>query len=413
MQTREHGSNPRTAPDALAAQHADVVLVGAGLANTLIAWRLKALRPDLKVLLLERGQQIGGNHTWSFHSSDVTAAQLAWLQPLIVTTWAGQHVRFPGHCRQLSTGYNTISSDRLVEVMSRDLSDAIQVGTDVGSVWPDHVTMADHRVFHAPLVIDGRGALTDQPLALGYQKFYGLELEMRRPHGLAHPIIMDATVEQLDGYRFIYSLPLSPTRMLIEDTYYSDTPHIEPQMLVGRIHAYARTQGWDAGATVRAETAVLPITLAGDFAAHWRTMGLSLPRSGLRAWLFHATTGYSLPHAVRLADAVAGHADLTSASVARLIHAMSAQAWESQAMFRLLNRMLFIAATPAERVRVLERFYTLPQPLIERFYGARLTVADKMRILMGRPPVPVGRALQALPPSAGWRAATAEVAKLG
>jgi lycopene beta-cyclase len=404
MQTKDENSS---------ATRADVILVGGGLANVLIAWRLKATRPDLKVLVLERGAALGGNHTWSFHSTDVTPAQLAWLQPLIVASWDGQQVRFPGHSRQLSTGYNTISSDRLVEVVSRDLGAAVQASADVSTVWPDHVTMADHRVLHAPLVIDGRGALAEQPLALGYQKFHGLELEMRRPHGLVHPIIMDATVEQLDGYRFVYSLPLSPTRILIEDTYYSDTPDLEPQMLVGRIHAYAQAQGWQIGSTVRAETAVLPITLAGDFAAHWKTMGLELPRSGLRAWLFHATTGYSLPFAVRLADAIAAHPDLTSRSVARLIHAISAAAWENQAVFRMLNRMLFIAATPAERVRVLERFYTLPQPLVERFYGARLTFGDKARILIGRPPVPVGRAILSLPPSAGWHAATPHVTKLG
>ena len=211
----------------------------------------------------------------------------------------------------------------------------------------------------------------------------------------------------------VYTRPLNPTRLLIEDTYYSDSPDVEPQLLVGRIHAYAQAQGWSIGTTVRSEAAVLPITLAGDFAGHWRTMGLELPRSGLRAWLFHATTGYSLPYAVRLADAIAAHPDLTSPSVARLIHAMSQQAWDDQAMFRMLNRMLFIAASPAERVRVLERFYTLPQPLIERFYGARLTTSDKARILIGRPPVPVGRALLALPPSAGWHAAAPHVTKLG
>jgi lycopene beta-cyclase len=404
MQTPDHTASIASA---------DVILVGGGLANALIAWRLKAVRPDLEVLVLERGAALGGNHTWSFHSTDVTAAQLAWLQPLIVACWDGQKVRFPGHQRALSTGYNTISSDRLVEVMSRDIGSAIHVAADVGTVAPNHVTLADGHLITAPLVIDGRGALAEQPLALGFQKFYGLELEMRRPHGLAHPIIMDATVEQLDGYRFVYSLPLTPTRLLIEDTYYSDTPDLEPQLLVGRIHAYAQAQGWQIAATVRAETAVLPITLAGDFAAHWRTMGLELPRSGLRAWLFHATTGYSLPYAVRLADVVAGHADLTSGSVARLIHAMSAAAWHDQAMFRMLNRMLFIAATPAERVQVLERFYTLQQPLIERFYGSHLTLRDKARILIGRPPVSVARALLALPPYAGWQAGKPQVTKLG
>jgi lycopene beta-cyclase len=392
---------------------ADVLLVGGGLANVLIAWRLRALRPDLNVLVLERDQALGGNHTWSFHSTDVSPDQLAWLQPLIIASWPGQQVRFPGHTRQLSTGYNTISSDRLVEVITRDMGAAIRVASAVQTVSPGQVTMIDGQVLTAPLVIDGRGALAEQPLALGYQKFYGLELEMRRPHELERPIIMDATVTQLDGYRFVYSLPLSPTRLLIEDTYYSDTPDLEPQLLVGRIHAYAAQQGWQIGSTIRAETAVLPITLAGDFSAHWRTMGLELPRSGLRAWLFHATTGYSLPYAVRLADGIAGHADLRSYSVARLIHGMSAKAWADQAVFRMLNRLLFIAATPAERVRVLERFYTLKQPLIERFYGAGLTTADKARILIGRPPVPMGRAILSLPESAGWQAAPPLVTKLG
>jgi lycopene beta-cyclase len=392
---------------------ADVILVGGGLANVLIAWRLKAMRPDLKLIVLERGAALGGNHTWSFHSTDVSPEQLAWLQPLIVATWSGQQVRFPGHARQLSTNYNTISSDRLVEVISKDLAGSILVGADVATVGGDRVTLADGRVFKAPLVIDGRGALAEQPLALGFQKFYGLELEMRQPHGLKTPIIMDATVEQIDGYRFVYSLPLSPTRLLIEDTYYSDTPDLEPQILVGRIHAYAHAQGWKIGSTVRSETAVLPITLAGDFEAHWRTMGQDLPRSGLRAWLFHATTGYSLAFAVRLADAISGHANLQSHSVAKLIQAMSAAAWDNQAVFRMLNRLLFVAATPAERVRVLERFYTLPQPLIERFYGAKLTMGDKARILIGRPPVPMGKAILSLPSSAGWTAATPHVTKLG
>jgi lycopene beta-cyclase len=392
---------------------ADVLLVGGGLANVLIAWRLRQLRPDLRVIVLERGSDLGGNHTWSFHSTDVTPGQLAWLQPLIIAAWDGQQVRFPKHTRQLSTGYNTISSDRLKAVVQRDLGTSIRVSAAVETVAPDYVVMADGRRLTAPLVIDGRGALHEQPLALGYQKFFGLELEMARPHGLASPIIMDATVPQLDGYRFVYSLPLTPTRLLIEDTYYSDTPALEPQVLVSGIHAYAAQQGWKIAHTVRQETAVLPITLAGDFDAHWRTMGLELPRSGLRAWLFHATTGYSLPYAVRLADMIAAQPTLTSPVVARLIHAMSARAWDDQAMFRMLNRLLFIAASPAERVRVLERFYTLPQPLIERFYGAGLTTADKARILIGRPPVAISRALLSLPPSAGWQAAAPHVTKLG
>ncbi|MFC7552947.1 lycopene cyclase family protein [Pseudoroseomonas wenyumeiae] len=70
--------------------------------------------------------------------------------------------------------------------------------------------------------------------------------------------------------------------------------------------------------------------------------------------------------------------------------------WQRRAFFRRLNRMLFRAARPGQRYRVLERFYGLPQPLIERFYAAEPSLMDKLRILSGRPPVPVLAALPCL-----------------
>jgi lycopene beta-cyclase len=58
--------------------------------------------------------------------------------------------------------------------------------------------------------------------------------------------------------------------------------------------------------------------------------------------------------------------------------------------------MLYRAAEPDRRYRVLEHFYRLPEPLIGRFYAGRPTWRDKIRVLSGRPPVPVGRALRAV-----------------
>jgi lycopene beta-cyclase len=34
--------------------------------------------------------------------------------------------------------------------------------------------------------------------------------------------------------------------------------------------------------------------------------------------------------------------------------------------------------------------------LVSRFYAARSTTLDKMRVLAGKPPVPIGRAIHAL-----------------
>jgi len=55
--------------------------------------------------------------------------------------------------------------------------------------------------------------------------------------------------------------------------------------------------------------------------------------------------------------------------------------------------MLFKAAQPHERHLVLQRFYRLSEPLIKRFYRGKLSFWDKCRIFIGKPPVPINKAL--------------------
>jgi lycopene beta-cyclase len=57
---------------------------------------------------------------------------------------------------------------------------------------------------------------------------------------------------------------------------------------------------------------------------------------------------------------------------------------------------LFRAAEPEERWRVLARFYRLDPALIGRFYAGQSSLYDKLRILTGKPPVPISRAIHAL-----------------
>ena len=67
---------------------------------------------------------------------------------------------------------------------------------------------------------------------------------MDAPHGVICPRIMDATVPQLDGYRFVYLLPFSPTRLLIEDTRYSDGASLSDDELAAEALDYAAARGW-------------------------------------------------------------------------------------------------------------------------------------------------------------------------
>lgn len=375
---------------------ADVVLVGGGLANGLIALRLRALRPDLRVILLEREKRIGAEHTWCHFGTDVSPGISGWLRPLIVHRWTDYDVRFPGHVRTLKTPYLAITSQRLHEAVSAVLGQDAWLGATASEVSPHQVTLTDGRRITAAAVIDGRGPRRSRSLVLGWQKFLGQEVKLARPHGLTRPIIMDATVSQLDGYRFLYVLPLDASRLLIEDTRYSDGFDLDRDALRTAILAYAKEQGWSVERIVREEHGVLPIALAGDIDAYWREARAQVAEVGLRAALFQPTTGYSLPDAARLADQIAALPHITSAHVRVCAEAHSKMAWRKRRYFRLLNRMLFRACEPDQRFKVLERFYRLRLPLIQRFYAARLTPWDKARVLIGKPPVPVSRALNCL-----------------
>jgi lycopene beta-cyclase len=275
------------------------------------------------------------------------------------------------------------------------LGDRVVLNSRIEKLGSDWADLADGRRLTANLVIDGRGPAASPDLILGYQKFLGQTVRLAAEHGLDAPIIMDATVDQLEGYRFLYVLPWDARVLLIEDTRYTDGADLDRDGLRRGVADYARSRGWTIEAVLEEEEGVLPVALGGDIEAHWRRAE-DAALSGLRAALFHPTTGYSLPDAVALADAICGLAAVDAASVERLIRERSIRLWHDRAFFRLLNRMLFRAARPGEHYRVLERFYGLPEALIARFYAARLTGLDKLRILSGKPPVPIRAALRCI-----------------
>jgi len=371
-----------------------LLLAGGGLANGLIAYRLAQLRPEISVQLVEAGDRLGGHHTWSFFDTDIGPAG-DWTGGFVAKSWSAYEIRFPKRRRRIANGYRSISSKRFHEVLAAELGNRILLNTQIETLGTDWVCLTDGRRLTADLVIDGRGPAAAPDLVLGYQKFLGQTVRLTGAHGLEAPIIMDATVPQADGYRFIYVLPWDARTLLIEDTRYTDGSDLARDDLRRGVSDYARDQGWIIEAVLGEEDGVLPVALDGDIEAHWRRAeGRTL--SGLRAALFHPTTGYSFPDAAALADAICELATIDAPSVERLIRERSIRLWHDRAFFRLLNRMLFRAARPGERYRVLERFYGLPEALIARFYAGKLTRLDKLRLLAGKPPVPIAAALRCI-----------------
>jgi lycopene beta-cyclase len=244
-------------------------------------------------------------------------------------------------------------------------------------------------------VMDARGGGSLPGLTMGWQKFVGRELRFRSPHGRTRAMIMDAAVDQSDGYRFVYCLPFDEHRMLVEDTYYSTEPALDLARVSARIADYAVAQGWDVGCVERQESGVLPVVTGGSLGRLW-SAGPSVARLGLRGGFFHPTTGYSLPDAVANALLLAGQRDFASRALFALFRREAERRWNARRFYRLLNRMLFHAAPPERRYCAFEHFYRLERPVIERFYAGRSSPVDKLRVVSGRPPVPIGKAVAAL-----------------
>lgn len=380
-----------------AIHHCDLAIVGGGLAGGLIALALRKKRPDLDIRIVEGGAALGGNHLWSFFAGDVAAADRWLVAPLISYGWTHYDVAFPAHARTLKAGYYSIESARLDQVVRGALPrGAVMTGRKALGASARAVVLADGDRIEAGGVIDCRGAGDFSTLELGWQKFLGREFTLAEPHPLKHPMLMDATGPQAGGYRFVYALPFAATRLFVEDTCYADTPEIDAAALGARIDAWLRARGIAAEAVAREEQGALPVAMGGDFEAYWRSGGNRVAKAGIRAGLFHPVTGYSLPDAVRLARTIAAASDLSGPALHELTFGHARRQWQRRGFYRMLSTMLFRAAEPEERYRILERFYRLDAGLIARFYASEAGLFDRARMLAGKPPVPVGRALRAI-----------------
>ena len=84
-----------------------LLLVGGGLSNGLLAYLLSQRRPEVRVVMLDKGSTLGEGRTWSFFQSDLSESQLEWLKPFISRSWAGYSIHFPGLQRDFKTSVVT------------------------------------------------------------------------------------------------------------------------------------------------------------------------------------------------------------------------------------------------------------------------------------------------------------------
>jgi lycopene beta-cyclase len=358
----------------------DIALVGGGLQSCLALLALAAARPAARVIVIERDAALCGNHTWCFHAGDVPAELAAAIEPAVAHRWSGYDVAFAGFARTLDAPYAAITSRSLAAAAART-GFTIATRCDAVRIGAHDVALADGRVLTAHHVIDARGPDRFHCERTAFQKFVGLELALSRPHAMTRPMLIDARLAQTDGFRFMYVLPLGDRRVLVEDTYFSDSPVLDDAAIRSEILSYAAAR-FELDAIAREERGVLPLPLESAEPSDWRD---DAPiAAGYRGGWFHPTTGYSLPVALRVAAFIATELDRADAP-ARWNQLVAEQRRQLRFALRL-NRMLFRWFAPAQRHHVLARFYRAPEPTVRRFYALRTTAGDRARILIGRPP---------------------------
>jgi lycopene beta-cyclase len=371
----------------------DYCIVGGGLQGCLLAHALAWHRPEAAVLLLEQAAELCGNHTWSFHETDIAESERGWFDPLVAHRWPGYRVRFPALSRRVEIPYATITSDRLREAtlaLTEKRTAAgrlvVRTGASCEILSPTAVRLGGNTDVSCYVVIDCRG----RPAGVssggagpsggaGYQTFIGHEYETARPWPATEPTVMDVPTDQAGGFEFLYELPLGPRRVLLEYTRFHEEPACDEPRAAALISTRLAEAGAGSADLIRTERGCLPM----PYAAAVSEAGPSLAGGYAGGW-YHAATGYSMPLAVRFAELVAR---ATPDRVAAEVAAAAAEDRLRRGFARFLNRLLFCLVKPADRWKIFRRFYrVLPEERIARFYAHRFTFTDAARIVIGRPP---------------------------
>jgi lycopene beta-cyclase len=351
----------------------DWIIVGSGLAGKLSALYLTYLNPRLKIILIEQQSQLSESHTWSCFSSDIPEILKSFSNTLPWIVWDQHEVHFPHYHRTLSIGYQSLKEKQLNQMLLACSNIEIQFNglAEKEQTYPSKLKelvvhfSKETKTFVASNILWCTGWNFSPHNRQGYQKFVGVEFVTSKPHGIKNPILMDANIEQKDGYRFFYVLPFSETELLIEDTYYSENSHLDIAQIKKEISEYLETKWNLFGHEAYQEVGVLPIPLSHQSPTQ------NHKALGVAGHQYHPVTGYSLPSIFK---------NLNN------LQRLKAHPPTNQSLYLLLNRFLFLAAPPQARWRVFSFFYRHSDKLIQRFYSGQMTKSDWLKFFLKWPP---------------------------
>lgn len=399
--------------------HADVIIVGGGLSGGLLALRLALGQPEPRILLLERSDRLGGNHTWGFST---TGDPPEWLRPLISKTWSKFDVRFPRTDKTFGLQFHVIRSQDFNKGLKAQLGSNIILNCEISQISDTHVATRDGKIFRAPLVIDATGIhneLIDTQksryagVPCGWMKYIGFDLKVQsisktQVDWHSSPTIYDARVPQMDGFRSFATIPIDDETLYVQETFLSSNPSLNPHRLSRSLIAYVKRLGWEIDAVtpiLRQEEAVVPLPLHAFGGDRGNEKGVEpalavgaedfvdrspIQISSAKGW-YHPTTGQAVSDSIRVAEFIASQPRLRTGPVRAALREFRRTWVDQQAFYRTFNRMVFKAAEPSLRHVAFDRLFSLKEDVVGRFLTGESSKSDATKILATKPPLRTGK----------------------
>ncbi|MFI4846806.1 MAG: lycopene beta-cyclase CrtY [Candidatus Makana argininalis] len=358
----------------------NIILIGLGLSNGLIAIRLKQYFPDIDILIIEKNININSNKTWSFHFNKNFLIKNNWLFPLIDYFWPKYIVNFNNYRRIINKEYLTITSYKFYKLIKKYFKKNI-LFKYVVSILSDHsLKLNNHNILNSDIIIDGRGYKKSNKIKSYFQYFFGQEFKiLNYNNNIKNPIIINNIINYKYGYRFLYILPISKYNIFIEDTIYLNNFNLNINISNDNILRYLKKNKFVIKNILREEKGIIPIYIYNNF--NFFIKKIKIPCSGLRAGLLNNTTGYSFQYSVFLSDKISKINKFTSSYLNKLIIHISYKIWNRNIFLRILNSIFFIKNLNFKKQYLIKNFYKLSDNLINKFYLCKLNLLEKIKII--------------------------------
>ena len=371
----------------------EFVILGAGCSGLSLCYYLLERGVDAPILILDRKRTFEDDRTWCFW--DVESTPFSQLASKEWRSWEfispGRSVvqitnRYPYKCVTGRDFYKHVLT-RLAESQNVTL----RLGEEVNCCTEENGQVrveTPSGILRARQVFDGRGlspgSLTFQEARRRAtwvpQKFVGLRVRANRPvFDPERCTLMDFSVDQSRGLRFVYVLPMGEREALVENVYLSEAPisQAEHRAEIGAyldsLHGLSRNKYEVFGE----ERGYIPMT---DYAFP-RRLGERIHNIGMLGGETRPSTGYTFVRIQRHCRALAA-AIVSGGEPPERIHLRRLDLLDS--LF-----LRFLRERPGECPEVYRRMFAgVPPDALVRFLTERSTPLDEARIIRALPKSP-------------------------